>query len=146
MTILKDFFCTGCGAEIHDVEVASCSVSSLRFVCEDCHEQTEHKAMCNGGRNSRFRFFDWNSDDVASRINVTKSGCCYGNTTDGAPDYSQPVKDNKTGIVYQDRSKHSPEALREKRAVLDHTRAAQRGRGKITTTARARPRAAKGAA
>lgn len=115
--------------------------------CSACRCSTSHKALCNGGLNSRYRFNDWNSSDVGSRIHVTKSGCCYGNPETGELDYSLPVTDNKTGVVYQDRDKHKPEALREKRARIDHTRAAQRGQGKIVSTARhTSRRAAKGRA
>lgn len=147
MTILKDFYCTECGEEAYDVEVPSCDVSELHMPCSECRCGTSHKALCNGGLNSRYRFNDWNAGDVEKRIHVTKSGACYGNPKTGDLDYSLPVTDNQTGVVYQDRKQHQPEALREKRARIDHTRAAQRGHGKIVSTARSTSkRAAKGRA
>ena len=97
--ILRDMYCERCGRVEADVD---CSDTTAELQCVLCRTTTVHRAVCNGGLRSRYRFADWPSDPeywrgqskVVGAEAVTSEGETIRRYTSGTREIGAPMTDD----------------------------------------------------
>ena len=112
--VIKDFYCTHCNHVLYDFVVDNCDVSEFELECSLCKKTTKHLSLCNGGCGKRYRFADWDIEEIRKGIQYT--GC--GLEQDG-------VSEAKT------EGKFSSDAIAERRKIADFNRNKGLGRNRL---------------
>lgn len=119
---LRDFFCAECSRDVEDVEVDALGVLEIVMACPRCGRETVHRASCNGGMGSRYRFADFPSDPefYSGQVRTSLSAT----TADGS------AVEYKDGGVIADKI-NNPDRRddRRDRRLFAHKR--KRGRGRL---------------
>lgn len=99
--IIRDMYCTECGAIVEDVYLDRIADMEANRNCERCKKTTLHKARCNGGIRQRLRIFDWptNPEYYRGQIKFGAPEAREG-TPDGKPVEFSPLADEQ-GVVHE---------------------------------------------
>lgn len=130
--IIRDFYCVHCG-RIHPDRIVEIDATEGRG-CVTCGADAVLKAVCNGGRNSRYRFADWTEEAVSDHMQYKGVGAAtYDKEGNEHPileaDGSEAIK----GEYFQ------PDATSERKARWRHKADVQRGRNKIFIDSKKNP-------
>lgn len=122
MPVLKDMRCEACG-HVNERMVDS-GITSERAYCTGCGAHARLISLCNGGRNSRFRYADFEHCRSYDPAGEGKDFECLGVEVDDGQGNALVERD---GNVIGTESKFGKESIRERRDKVKSRQRRKRG-------------------